>query len=119
MPDAGDGSGPMRALRFALALSIVLGGLLHQRDAAAQTSDAPADEIAADSMADPAVCQARLEARHVTFAFAPSVVEGECAIPLPVKLQSVAVGDETVTFSANPLLDCRLAERLADWVGNV
>src|SRR5262245_42090846 len=91
-------------LRFAVAMPVLLGSVLDARAAVAQTSDAPADAVAAENMAEPAVCQARLDALHVTFAFAPPVVEGECVIPLPVKLQSLAIGADMVTFSANPLL---------------
>src|SRR4029453_11480675 len=49
----------------------------------------------------------------------PPVAEGACAIPLPVRLQSLAVGADDIRFTAEPTLDCRLAERLADWIGNV
>ena len=67
----------------------------------------------------PATCQLRLEDRHVKFSFTPPVAEGECAIPLPVKLQSLRIGTEDVPFVGEPTLDCRMAERLADWIGNV
>jgi hypothetical protein len=39
--------------------------------------------------------------------------------PLPVKIQSLAVGTDEIAFSGEPILDCRLSERLADWIGNV
>ena len=67
----------------------------------------------------PATCQLRLEDRHVKFSFTPPVAEGACAIPLPVKLQSLRIGTEDVPFVGEPMLDCRMAERLADWIGNV
>ena len=40
-------------------------------------------------------------------------------IPLPVRLQSLAIGADDIPFSGEPTLDCRMAERLADWIGNV
>ena len=109
----------MRMLRFALAVALLLGTLLHEHAAVAQANDKPADGVTADSIATPASCQERLDALHVTFSFAVPVSESECAIPLPVTLQSLSVGAEIVTFSGKPLLDCRLAERLADWTRNV
>ncbi len=45
--------------------------------------------------------------------------EGACAIPRPVQLRSLATGADDIQFPAEPTLDCRLAERLADWIGNV
>jgi hypothetical protein len=112
----------MRTARFALGMGIALGCLLHERAGLAQTSDAPAqgaDGVAAEGALSPAACQARLDARHVTFSFTPPVAEGDCAIPLPVRLRSLAVGADEIPFSGEPILDCRLAERLADWIGNV
>jgi hypothetical protein len=38
---------------------------------------------------------------------------------LPVRLQSLGIDGKAVAFSAAPVVDCRLAERLADWIGNV
>jgi hypothetical protein len=78
-----------------------------------------ADAVAAESLLDPQACRQRLEARHVTFSFAPPVAEGDCTIPLPVKLRSLATANGEIRFGAEPVLDCRLAERLADWIGNV
>lgn len=95
---------------------------MHGRAGLAQTSDAPAqgaDAAAAESIATPAACRERLDARQVTFSFTPPVAEGDCEIPLPVRLQSLAIGGADIRFSAEPILDCRLAARLADWIGNV
>jgi hypothetical protein len=64
-------------------------------------------------------CAAKLHALHATFAFTPPVAEGACTIPLPVRLQSLSIGADAIRFTAEPTLDCRLAERLADWIGNV
>jgi hypothetical protein len=112
----------MRTAKLILALAIALGCFMHGRAALAQTSYAPAqgaDAAASESITTPAACRERLEARQVTFSFTPPVAEGDCAIPVPVKLQSVAIGGEAIRFSAEPILDCRLADRLADWIGNV
>jgi hypothetical protein len=104
-------------MRLALAIAIALGCSAHERAALAQTNDAP--QQAAESVMTPAECQTRLEARQVTFSFAPPVAEGACAIPLAVRLRSLASGAAEIRFTEEPTLDCRLAERLADWIGNV
>jgi|SRR6185312_17250904 len=83
----------------------------------AQSADTPPQ--GADSLMTVAECRAKLDAQHATFAFTPPVAEGACAIPLPVRLQSLSVGADAIRFTAEPTLDCRLAERLADWIGNV
>jgi len=101
---------------------IALCCFLHERAVLSQTSEAsPQGDggIVAGTITTPAACQQQLDARHVTFSFTPPVAEGNCAIPLPVKLRSVAIGANDIPFSGEPTLDCRLAERLADWVGNV
>jgi hypothetical protein len=112
----------MRIAQFVLAIVIAAGCFSHQRAALAQTSEAPpkgVDGVAAEGIMSPAACQQRLDDRHVTFSFTPPVAEGDCAIPLPVRLRSLAVGADDIPFSGEPVLDCRLAERLADWTGNV
>jgi hypothetical protein len=73
----------------------------------------------AQSALSPEACRQQLDARHLTFSFTLPVAEGDCAIPLPVKLQSLAIDGTDIAFSAAPVVDCRLAERLADWIGNV
>jgi hypothetical protein len=95
---------------------------LHERAVLAQSNDAPpqgVDGVASESILTPATCQQRLDAWHVTFSFTSPIAEGDCAIPLPVKLRSLAIGANDIPFSKEPMLDCRLAERLADWVSNV
>jgi hypothetical protein len=112
----------MRTAKLTLAIMIALGCLLPEHAGFAQSNDAQpqgADGGAADSITTIAACQGRLEARHVTFSFTPPVADGDCAIPLPVRLQSMAIGADDIPFSGAPTLDCRLAERLADWIGNV
>ncbi len=112
----------MRRAQLILAGVVALGAAIHARPGLAQTDDAPpqgADAAAAESIASPEICRARLDARAVAFAFTPPVTEGECAIPLPVRLQSLAIGGADIAFGAEPVLDCHLAERLADWIGNV
>ena len=112
----------MRVAHLALIIVITVGCFLHGRTVLAQASDAPAqsvDDAGADSIMSPAACRDRLESRNVTFTFTPPVAEGDCAIPLPVRLQSLRIGADDVLFSGKPTLDCRMAERLADWLGNV
>ena len=83
----------------------------------AQTNEAP--QQGAENVMTWAECQARLDARHATFSFTPPVAEGACTIPLPVRLRSLTVGADKIRFTAEPTLDCRLTERIADWIGNV
>ena len=108
----------MRIAKITLALAITLGCSMHARSGLAQSNDAP-PQGAAESSMTPETCRERLDARHVTFSFAPPVAEGDCAIPVPVRLRSLAIGGDEIAFGAEPILDCRLAERLADWIGNV
>src|SRR4030095_2329515 len=96
---------------LALGAAIALGCSACARVALAQSTDLPAQ--GAEGVMTPADCRERLEAQHVRFAFTPPVAEGACAIPLPVRLQSLAVGADDIRFTAEPTLDCRLAERLA------
>ena len=112
----------MRIAQFVLAIVITAGCFLHARVALAQTNDAApqgVDGVAVESIKSPAACQQRLDDRHVTFSFTPPVAEGDCAIPLPVRLRSLTIGADDILFSGEPVLDCHLAERLADWIGNV
>ena len=112
----------MRTAAFALALTIALGCSMPERSGHAQSTEIPpqgADAVTAESITSPETCRVQLDARHVSFSFAPPVAEGDCEIPLPVKLRSMATDDTVITFGAEPLLDCRLAVRLTDWIGNV
>jgi len=105
----------MRSIKALSVIAVALGCLMQARLGLAQSATA-------ESVMSPEACRQQLEARHLTFAFTPPVAEGECGIPLPVKLKSLAVGADNadnVVFSGEPVLDCRLAERLADWLGNV
>jgi hypothetical protein len=108
----------MNPAKLALAVTIALGCSAHAA-VLAQTNDAPQQGAEAESVMTSVECQARLQARHATFSFTPPVAEGACAIPLPVRLRSLAIGADDVPFTGEPTLDCRLAERLADWIGNV
>lgn len=112
----------MRIAQFALAIVITVGCCLHERIVLAQTNEAPLQGVdggGVESTISPAACQQRLADRHVTFSFTPPVVEGDCAIPLPVRLRSLTIGVDDIPFSGEPMLDCRMAERLSDWIGNV
>ena len=106
----------MRPGNLALAAALAL-GCSAPAAVLAQTSEAP--QPGAESVMTWAECQARLDALHATFSFTPPVAEGACAIPLPVRLRALAIGADDVPFTGEPVLDCRLAERLADWIGNV
>jgi hypothetical protein len=108
-----------RTRKIALAAAVALGCCAPARAAFAQTNDAPPQGAESESIMTSAECQARLDARHATFSFTPPVAEGDCAIALPVRLRSLAIGAGDVPFTGEPTLDCRLAERLADWIGNV
>jgi hypothetical protein len=105
--------------KIALAATIALGCSGQVRAVLAQANEAPPQGAAAESVMTSAECQARLEARHATFSFTPPVADGACAIPLPVRLRSLAIGADDIPLTGEPVLDCRLAERLADWLGNV
>jgi hypothetical protein len=105
----------MRIATLTIAVAIALLCSLPHGSALAQGADAAATA----SIMTPAACEARLEASHATFAFAAPVAEGDCAIPLPVRLRSLSVGGSEIAFGAEPVLDCRIAVRLADWIGNV
>jgi hypothetical protein len=107
----------MRIAKVAFVAAIMLGCWVQAPPGLAQSNAAP--PAFAENPITPETCRQRLEARGVTFAFTPPVAEGECEIPLPVRLQSMATGGGEIAFGAAPVLDCRLAERLADWVGNV
>ena len=103
--------------RFSLAIITALGIGVHDHAVLAQ--ETPQQGDGSEGALSPSACQERLDAQHVTFAFAPPVAEGNCVIPLPVRLQSLTTGARSVAIKGEPILDCRLAERLADWVGNV
>jgi len=79
----------------------------------------PALAQGSENVLTPQACREQLAARHLTFSFTPPVAEGECGMPLPVRLQSLTIDGRKIAFSAAPVVDCRLAEQLADWIGNV
>jgi len=108
-----------RSRKFALAIALALGCSAPARTALAQTNDSPQQGAEPVNVITSAECQARLEALHATFSFTPPVAEGDCAIPLPVRLRALAIGAADIPLTGEPVLDCRLAERLADWIGNV
>jgi hypothetical protein len=112
----------MRIAKVTFAIAVTFGCCMLGYSSLAQSQEVPSQGVAgvaAENLTDPEACKQRLDARHVTFLFTPPVAEGECAIPLPVRLRSLAVGGVDIPFTAEPVLDCRLAERLADWIGNV
>jgi hypothetical protein len=112
----------MRIAQFAFIMVVTVGCFSHGPAVLAQANDAPMqdlDGVIAESIMSSAACQQRLADRHVTFSFTPPVAEGDCAIPLPVRLRSLAIGADDIPFSGEPMLDCRMAEQLADWIGNV
>ncbi|MDQ7248094.1 extensin-like domain-containing protein [Dongia sedimenti] len=101
-------------------MAILFGCSMPERSGLAQDADAPPlDTGAVTAALHPRTCRALLEARHVTFTFTPPVAEGDCGIALPVRLRSVAIDGNDIAFGAEPVLDCRMAVRLADWIGNV
>lgn len=72
---------------------------------------------------DAETCLARLAELEIEFhkEAAPSVAEA-CAVAIPVRLQSLVVRHGfggLIHFPARPLVDCRLAEPLALWIGRV
>jgi hypothetical protein len=108
-------SSNIRIAKITFVIAVALSWFMQSHPGLAQSASPVQPGVEMTSEA----CQAQLEARHLAFAFTPPVAEGECGIPLPVKLQSLTIGGNAVAFSAEPVLDCRLAERLADWIGNV
>jgi len=108
----------MHIAKLTFTIALTIGCLMHARSAFAQSNDMTS-QSAADSMTSPEACKQQLDARHLAFSFTPPVVEGDCTIPLPVRLRALAIGGDQIAFSAEPIVDCRLAERLADWIGNV
>jgi hypothetical protein len=66
---------------------------------------------------------ARLAALGVSVQAAAAPVDGKaCVISIPIRVEAVIVGNGTGTvirFPDRPLIDCRLAEPLARWVGGV
>jgi hypothetical protein len=101
----------MRIARTAFVIAVALGCWMQGQPSLAQSNT--------ESVMSPEACRQKLDARGLTFSFALPVAEGECGIPLPVRLRSLAIGGNDIAFGAEPILDCRLAERLADWIGNV
>ncbi len=64
-------------------------------------------------------CLAELANAHVEAesAPAPSASSSDCAIPNPVRLKSIGLASgAAIDFPARPLLDCRFAATLADFV---
>lgn len=67
-------------------------------------------------------CLDRLAALGVEFQTETAPSDGEvCAVAMPVRLRSLVVrrGFGSIQLPARPLVDCRLAEPLALWVGGV
>ncbi len=114
-----------------LGLVLVLGGLSPSLATQADIPPPPPrrpPELAAppaapaqpDQAALAAACRARLSAIGVRVeAAAPPQGEGECGIEAPVRLEAVTRRGGTIDFPGKPLIDCRLAEKLAEWLGGV
>lgn len=68
-------------------------------------------------------CLARLVELEVKFhTVAPQSVADTCSVAIPVRLLSLVVRNSfggAIDFPARPLVDCRLAEPLAEWVREV
>lgn len=109
----------MGFIKITFVIATVLGGSMYGRPGFAQSQDAAVEDAAGIAAMSMQACRERLAARHLTFSFTPPVVDGDCSIPLPVRLRSLAIDGNEIAFAAEPILDCRLAERLADWIGNV
>lgn len=64
-------------------------------------------------------CLARLDESGVKYQPVASQEEGACLIATPIRLEGMAAGRNAsgpISFPARPLIDCMLAERLADWL---
>ncbi len=71
-----------------------------------------ADEARAD-------CLARLADLGVEYQSLPRQEDGACIVASPIRLEGLAAKGNArspISFPARPLIDCRLAERLADWL---
>jgi hypothetical protein len=93
-------------------------GTFSKGDATAQRGDG-----AQSHAPDVDACLARLAALGVSVQAAAAPVDGKaCVISIPIRVEAVIVGNGTGTvirFPDRPLIDCRLAEPLARWVGGV
>ena len=81
----------------------------------------PLQEPAERDLADEAreACLARLTALGVEYEPLAPQEDGACIITSPVRLQGLAASRNArspISFPERPLIDCRLAERLADWL---
>jgi hypothetical protein len=68
---------------------------------------------------DRRACLARLTALGVEYESLTRHEEGACVIDAPIRLEAVAASrgaGTPITFPQRPMIECRLAERLADWL---
>jgi hypothetical protein len=64
-------------------------------------------------------CLARLNALGVDDELLMPQEDGDCVVASPVRLYGLAASRNAsgaISFQEKPLIDCRLAERLADWL---
>ncbi len=81
---------------------------------------APEAQQAQERAAAAAACQARLAELGVRAeAVPPPAGEGECGIEAPVRLMAAPRRNGSIAFPERPLIDCRLAEKLAEWLAGV
>jgi hypothetical protein len=67
-----------------------------------------------------AACRDALTALGVTFTVPDRVeAKGQCHVPNPVKLTSLAAAEGKVDLPGRPLLNCRFAERFSTWLADV
>jgi hypothetical protein len=90
--------------------------------APAASSTEPRGPLAEHGLAEEAdaACRDALTALGVTFTV-PDRVEGkgQCHVPNPVQLTSLAAAEGRVELPGRPLLNCRFAERFSTWLADV
>ncbi len=77
--------------------------------------DGPTEPDRADEARED--CLAELTDAGVRYQSLPRQEEGACVIAAPIRLEGVEASKSgLISFPSRPLIDCRLAERLADWL---
>lgn len=114
------------AIRLLLALSV---GEVHSQPLPpirppelGPVKPAPPGEGGGVGAPDIGACLARLADLGVEFQTEPAPADGEaCVVAMPVRLERLVVRHRgaSIQFPARPLIDCRLAEPLALWIGGV
>jgi hypothetical protein len=92
--------------------------------AASQNRDKKQPSQTDDAALDDEACLARLRAADIRFDIPtlPVPAKASCAIEVPVRLKSITTRARAVTevhLPEEPVVSCQLAERLADWLGNL